>query len=38
MKYLIKGINSYNKYIKIWMNLQVSELNSFSTKFNKDIF
>jgi hypothetical protein len=32
MKYMIKGINSYNKYIKRWMNLQMSELTKIYSK------
>lgn len=32
MKYLIKGINSYNKYLKRWMNLQMSELTKIYSK------
>jgi hypothetical protein len=34
MKYLIKGINSYNKYIKRWMNLQMSELTKIYSKIS----
>ncbi len=34
MKYLIKGINSYNKYIKRWMNLQMSELTKVYSKIS----
>src|SRR5581483_4425509 len=34
MKYLIKGINSYNKYVKRWMNLQMSELTKIYSKIS----
>jgi hypothetical protein len=34
MKYLIKGLNSYNKYIKRWMNLQMNELTKIYSKIS----